>query len=146
MVLVLAPAVDKICESFTHNLLTLSQGSTTLLSLMGIQKEYIANESELWGGQYGYACISMGNQKYTLHYHITFLPPRKLVRSPTYPLNPTHGKISVADQKYQNNLHGYHLFKKMNIALNIIVTADINDQWIKGKKYMVMGYANKYFI
>ena len=45
-----------------------------------------------------------------------------------------------------SNLHDYHLVKNMNNALNKIVVAAINDQWIKGAKYMVVGYASKYFL
>ena len=46
MVVVSAPAVDKICESFTHNPPTRAQGKPTFPSLMVIHKEYIANVSE----------------------------------------------------------------------------------------------------
>ena len=34
----------------------------------------------------------------------------------------------------------------MNSALNKIVVAAIDDQWNKGGKYIVMGWANKYFV
>ena len=36
--------------------------------------------------------------------------------------------------------------KKMNSALKKIIVAATGDQWIKGEKYMVMGYTNKYFV
>ena len=64
----------------------------------------------------------------------------------TYPLNPTHVDIAVVDRQYQNNLHNYHLVKNMNNSLNKIVIAAIDNQWIKGAKYMVMGYANNSFV
>ena len=64
VVVVLAPAADKICESFTHNPLTGGQGKPTFLSLMGINKECIANasksESNFGGGNNGCTCITMG--------------------------------------------------------------------------------------
>ena len=50
-----------------------------------------------------------------------------------------YGDISIVDWKYHNNLHDYHLVKNMNSDLNKIVVAAIDEQWIKGKKYMVMG-------
>ena len=57
MVGVLAPAVDKICESFTKKPLTQAQGNPTFLYLMGINKERIANtskfEPDFGGGKYG---------------------------------------------------------------------------------------------
>ena len=59
----------------------------------------------------------MGDQQYALHYQITSVPPRKTGFSPAYPIKPTHGNIYVADQKYQNNLHDYHLVKNMNSDL-----------------------------
>ena len=34
----------------------------------------------------------------------------------------------------------------MNRDLKKIVVADIDDQWIKGSKDMVMGYANRSFV
>ena len=46
MVVVSAPAVDKMCESFTHNPLMRAQSNPTFSSLMGIHKECIANASE----------------------------------------------------------------------------------------------------
>ena len=71
MVVVFAPAVNKICESFTHNPLTWDQGKPTFLYLMGIHKECITNaskfESDFGGGKHGCVCISMGEQKYILH-------------------------------------------------------------------------------
>ena len=83
----------------------------------------------------------MGGQQYALHSRIMFVPPIKPVRSPTYPLNPMNGNISVADQKYQNNLHEYHPVKKLNSALKKITVTDIDDQCIKEKKCMVMRYS-----
>ena len=57
MVVELAPAIDKICESLTHNLLTQDQVNPTLLSLMGTHKEFIDNaskfDSNFRGGQHG---------------------------------------------------------------------------------------------
>ena len=57
MVFVLAPAVNKIRESFTQNSLTQAQGNPTFLYLMGINKERIANtskfEPDFGGGKYG---------------------------------------------------------------------------------------------
>ena len=88
----------------------------------------------------------MGYQQYALHSNIAFVQPSKTGRSPTYPLNPTHGDISVTDRQYQNNLHKYHLVKNMNIALKKIFIAAIDNQWIKGTKYMVMGYSKKSFV
>ena len=44
------------------------------------------------------------------------------------------------------NLHYYQLFKNMNIAIKNFFVANINDQWIKGSKYMVMGNDRKSFI
>ena len=63
-----------------------------------------------------------------------------------YPLNPPHGNIDVADQQYQNNFHNYNLVKNMNSALKKIAVAAINDQYSKGEKHLVMGYATKYFV
>ena len=67
MVVVSTPDVDKICESFTHNLLMRDQGKPTFLSLIEIHKEFIANaskfESDFGGGQHGCACATMGKQK-----------------------------------------------------------------------------------
>ena len=81
----------------------------------------------------------MGKKQYALQSHILFLPPIKFGRSPEYPLNPKHGNIAVGDQQYQNNLHDYHLVKNMNSSLKKIVLAAINNKFIKGGKYMVMG-------
>ena len=71
MVVVLAPAVDKIYESFTHNLLTIDQVNPNLFSLMGIHKKCIYNarkfESNFGRGQNGCACVAMGEQQYILH-------------------------------------------------------------------------------
>ena len=83
------------------------------------------------------------SKKYILHLNTAFIPPRKPGRSPSYPLNPTHGDISVSDQQYQNNVYDYHLVKNMNSSLKKIFVADIEKQWIKGEKYTVMGYTNK---
>ena len=81
MVVVLAPAINKICESFTHKLLTRAQGKTIFLSLMGIHKEHTTNESEFEsdfrGGKHGCVCASMGNHQYALHSQIAYFPPRK---------------------------------------------------------------------
>ena len=144
------PAADKICESFTHNPLTRGQGNPTFLYLMGIHKECISNaskfDSDFEGGHNGCACVAMGEQKYILHLNTAFVPPRKPGRSPSYPLNPTHGYIVVTDQQYQNNVYDYHLVKNTNSALKKIVVADIPEQWIKGEKYTVIGYANKSFV
>ena len=99
---------------------------------MGIHKECIANaskfESYFGGGEHGCACVAMGNQQYTLHPQIVFVPPRNLGRTPAYPINPTHGDIVVSDQQYQNNIHGYHLVKNIKISLNKIAVAAIDDQ------------------
>ena len=61
-------------------------------------------------------------------------------------INHIHIDITVADQQYQNNLHNYHLVKNMNSSLRKIVVAAIDDQWLKGAKYLVMGYTNKTFV
>ena len=45
MVVVSAPAVNNICESFTHNPLTRSQGEPISLSLILIHKEFIAKDN-----------------------------------------------------------------------------------------------------
>ena len=88
----------------------------------------------------------MGNQQYALHSQITFVPPRISVHSWAYPINPMHGNIAVADQKYQNNLHVYHLVKNMNSFLKKIIVTDIDNQWIKGSKDIVIGYAKTLFV
>lgn len=71
MVVVLAPAIDNICESFTHYPLTRDQGKPTFLSLMVTHKECIAIagefESDFEGGQHVCACVDIGNQQYALH-------------------------------------------------------------------------------
>ena len=85
----------------------------------------------------------MGDQQYALHSPITFFLPRKLGRSPEYPINPKHGNIAVADRQYQNNLHEYHLLKNTNSALKKIFVTAIDEHWIKGVKDAMMGYANK---
>ena len=54
--------------------------------------------------------------------------------------------MDIAYWLYQNHLHDYNLFKNMNIALNKIGVAAINDQWIKEEKDMVMSYTNKLFV
>ena len=99
---------------------------------MGVHKEFIANvrkfESDFRGGQHGCECVSMGDQQYALHSQIVSVPPQKPGCTLAYPINPTHGNISVADQKYQNNLHNYHMVKNMNSALNKIVEAAIDNQ------------------
>ena len=43
MVVILAPAKNKICEPFTYKYLTRSQGKPTFLSLMVMHKECIEN-------------------------------------------------------------------------------------------------------
>ena len=105
MVVVSAPSVDNICESFTHNLLTWVQGNPIFLSLTGTHKECIYNESkfesDFGGGQHVCACVVMGDQQYYLHSHIKFVPPRKPGLSPTYPPNPTHGYIAVTDRQHK---------------------------------------------
>ena len=150
MVVVSAPSVDNICESFTHNLLTWVQGNPIFLSLTGTHKECIYNESkfesDFGGGQHVCACVVMGDQQYYLHSHIKFVPPRKPGLSPTYPPNPTHGYIAVTDRQHKKNLHNYHLVKNMNRYLKKISVAAIYDQRIQGAKYMVIGYANKSFV
>ena len=117
---------------------------------MGIHNELIANASKLEFyfilGRHICACVSVGEQQYALHSHIALVPPIKPGFLPAYPLNPTHGDISVTDQKYQNNLHYYHLVKNMNIALNKIIVAAIYYQSIKGEIYIVMVYANNSFV
>ena len=109
MVVISAPNVNKICESFTHNPLTKTQVNTKILSLMGIDKECISNtskfESDFQGVHHGCACVALYDQQYALHSHIEFVPPIKLGRSPTYPLNPMHGYITFAYQKYHNNVY-----------------------------------------
>ena len=59
MVVVSAPDVNKICELFTNNPVTRSQGNSTVISIMGINKECISTASELesdfGGGQHGCA-------------------------------------------------------------------------------------------
>ena len=83
MVVILAPAVYKICESFINNPLTRAQGNPKFLYLMGMHKECIANASEIefdfGGGQHGCTCVAMDDQKYTLHYQIKFIHPQKRV-------------------------------------------------------------------
>ena len=73
-------------------------------------------------------------------------PSNKPGRSTAYTINPTHGNIAVVDQQYQINLHAYHLVKNMNSAQKKIIVAAIDNQWIKGENYMVMGHAKKSFI
>ena len=81
MVVVLAQAVDNICESLPHNPITRSHIKTTSLYLIGIHKEFSANvrkfESDFEGGQHGCTCVSMGNKQYAFHSHIVFIRPRK---------------------------------------------------------------------
>ena len=150
MVVVSAPAFDKICKSFTHNQLTRAYGKPTVLSLMEIHKECIANtskfESNFKRGKHGCACVAIGDQQYALHSHVELVPPRKPERSSAYPLNPTHGDIDISDRQYQNNLHNYHPVKNTNISLKIVYVKAIYNQCIKGAKDMVMGYPNKYSV
>ena len=47
MVVVLAPTVGNICESFKHNPVTWDQEEPNLLPLMGIHKDFIANANKL---------------------------------------------------------------------------------------------------
>ena len=75
-----------------------------------------------------------------------FCPTKKTLRSPAHPINPMHGNIAVANQQYPNNLYDYPLVKNMNSVLNKIVVAAINDHQNKVAKYMVMEYANKFFV
>ena len=88
----------------------------------------------------------MGNQRCALHSPIAFVPPRKLRHAPAYPTNPTHGDISATNRQYQDNRRDYHLVKNMTSALNKISIAYIDEKCIKGWKYMVIGYANKYIV
>ena len=77
-----------------------AQGKLKFLSFMGIHKDNaIEFESDFGGGQHGCACIAMGDQQYTLHYQIMFIPPRNLGYTPAHPINPTHGDITVAYQQ-----------------------------------------------
>ena len=71
MAVILAPAVNNKCESFTHNLLTWDKEKPAFLSLMEIHKECIANVSE-FKSDFGVrqnvcSCVTMGNHKYLLH-------------------------------------------------------------------------------
>ena len=77
-------------------------------------------------------------------YNIAFDPPRKPGRSPAQPIKPMHGNNAATDWQYQNNFHDYHLVKNTNSALKEMVVSAINDQWMKGAKYMVMRYASKF--
>ena len=65
MVVVWAPATDKICEAFTHNPLMRAQGNTNFLYLMGTQKEFIAYvsefDSDFGGGKHVYVCVATGD-------------------------------------------------------------------------------------
>ena len=85
MVVVLALAGDRICESFTHNPLTQDQGDPTFLSIMGIHKECIANDSEskydFVKGQHVHTWVAMGDKQYNLHSQIEFVSPSKLGHS-----------------------------------------------------------------
>ena len=149
MVVVLAPAVENICDSSTHNLLKRAQGNPTFLSLMGIHKDYIANaskfESDFVGGKHGCVCVVTGDQQYLLHSNSTFIHPIKPGHTLAYPLSPTHRDITVADHQYQNSFYDYPLVKNMNSALKKIIVVTNEKQWIKGSKDMLMWYANKYF-
>ena len=131
-------------------MLTRSQGKPVLLYLMGMHKGWIADarkfESNFGGGQNGCACVATGNQKYALHSQILFILPQKPGRTPAYPINPSHGNIGVAYQKYENNIHDYHLVKIMNSFLKNIVVAAIDNKWLKGVKDLVMRYTNKMFV
>ena len=87
MVVVSATDVNKICKLFTHNPLIQDQGNPTLLSIMGIHKECIANVSEFKSEfrevKHVYVCVAMGNQQHLLHSNIAFIHPRKPGRTPT---------------------------------------------------------------
>ena len=147
MVVVLAPAVDKICESFTQNPLIWTQVNPTFLYFMGIHKEFIVHasefESDFGEGKHGWACVAMGNQKYTLHSQIAFSPPCKPGRTTVYPTNPIHGNIAVTDQQYQNNIHDYYRVKNTKSTPKKFTTAVIDYQRIKGEKCLLMGNTNK---
>ena len=54
-----------------------------------------------------------------------------------------YGDIAVPYQQYQNNIYDYHLVKELNSSHKKIFVADIDAQFIKEEKYMVVGYANK---
>ena len=69
------------------------------------------------GGQHVYTSVAVCDQQYALHSQIVFVPPRKPVSSQVYSINPMHGVIAIANRKYQNNIHDYHLVKNMNSAL-----------------------------
>ena len=43
-------------------------------------------------------------------------------------------------------MYNYHLVKNMNIDFRKVVTANIEKQWMKWAKDMVMGYTNKSFV
>ena len=88
----------------------------------------------------------MDNKQYNLHSYIILLPTRKPGWSPAHPQSPTHSNIAVTNQQYHNNMHGYHLVKSMDSYLKKIVVTAITKQWIKGAKYMVMGYAYNSFV
>ena len=119
MVLVSVLATNNMCASFTHNPLKRAQGKPAQLSLMVIHKECTANvrtfESYFIGGRHGCACVAMGDHHYALQSQITFVPPRRPGLSTAYPINQTHGNIAVADQKFQNNHHEYHLVKILTL-------------------------------
>ena len=146
----MALAINKICESFTQNLLTRSQGNPNFLSLMEIHKEFISNASEFntefGGGHHGWACFAMGDQQYGIHSEITFVPPRKPRISPEYPLNTTHGEIAVAEWQYHNNLHDYNLPNKMESATKKTVVTAIREQRIREEIDMLIGHANNSFM
>ena len=97
---------------------------------MEIHKECITNarefDSDSGGGHHGCTCAAMCKQKYILYLNITFVPPRKPGRTPSYPLNPTHGDIAVAYQLYQNNVYDYNLVKNMSSDLKKTVFWAIN--------------------
>ena len=102
MVVISAPSINKICESFTHNSLTRDRVNPIFLSLVGIHKDCIANvskfESNFGGGNYGCACVAMGDYQYLPRSNILSVHPIKPGRTPAYLLNPTYGYIAVADQ------------------------------------------------
>ena len=117
---------------------------------MGIHTECIANASKyepnFRGEQHGYTCVTISDQNYALHCKINFVPTRKPLCTPEYPINTTHNGITVYDKKYQNNLHDYHLVKNMNSAWRKLWPQKFDDQWLKGVKELVTGYENKTFV
>ena len=50
------------------------------------------------------------------------------------------------DQQYHNNLNDYHLVNNINCAMKNIMLDAIDNQWLKGVKYIIMRYVNKAFV